>query len=489
MACEIIGAKMLAPYFGTSLYVWAAALGITLGGLMVGYFLGGIVSRRVPDNLRILYIILIAAAAFLFLMPFTSPWIMNAAIGMSLQWGAVLSLTTFMFPPLVFMGMVSPLIINLLTREVKAAGNSAGNVYAISTFGGILATFLMGFYIIPEFGISRPAMIGGFLLGILPAISLLRSRRNVIGIAALVVMAVLVWVRPAQALDGETYTTLYHSEGILGQVRVLEFKSPLPNRKRRGLVVNNTLQTIFDINDPSWDYWPYTRALQSFAAAYPPGSKALLLGMGGGTVVRRLDAIGLELDIVELDHRIRDVAIDYFNLFPAFNIYIDDARHFVRVSKKTYDIIIYDVFKGEEAPVHVLTQEGLREAQSVLAPDGLVMINFYGYLDGDLGLLTRSIVKTLKHTGFECRLFATPGDPDHRNILLTAWLEGSSPPIEKTVYQDRLGSEPFYRPDPLPMPALEDAVVLTDERPQLQIFARAAMQWRRLFSDYFMRLK
>ncbi|MBP8240171.1 MAG: fused MFS/spermidine synthase [Saprospiraceae bacterium] len=485
MACELIGAKMLAPYFGTSLYVWASALGITLGGLMSGYFLGGIVSRRISDNLKVLYMVLVAAAAFLFLMPFTSDWVMNAALGLGLQAGASVSLFIFMFPPLVFMGMVSPLIINLLTQDAKGAGNSAGNVYAISTLGGILMTFLLGFYIIPEFGISRPAMVSGFLLGVLPGISLLRSHRNIAGTAVLLCMAVLGLARPPHKAADTAYKTIYYTEGIMGQLKVIDIFMPENGRNIRGLIVNNTLQTMVDLSDPEYDYWAYPRLIQYFAAAYPEGSRALVLGMGGGTLVRRLDSLHLDLDVVEIDKRISEAAVDYFGLGKGYNIIIDDARHVVRTAVKSYDLIIYDAFKGESAPEHVLTQEGIEEARKAMAPGGVIFINFYGYLDGDLGLLTRSVAKTLQSSGLQVQLFATPGEPDQRNIVLAAWPQGAPSPLDREVSPGR--RLPLsYHPQPLPEPDWRHALVLTDERPQLHLFARAAMQWRLLFNKYLL---
>ena len=106
MACELIGAKLLAPYFGTSLYVWAAALALTLGGLTLGYFIGGRLSRKYSGSTSLLYSVLVTAGVLLVLMPFTSDLIMDATINMSLETGAICSLLVFMLPPLMFMGMV-----------------------------------------------------------------------------------------------------------------------------------------------------------------------------------------------------------------------------------------------------------------------------------------------------------------------------------------------------------------------------------------------
>ncbi len=175
MACELLGARMIAPFFGSSLYVWAAVLGITLFGLMSGYYIGGYVSEKYKRE-DLVYWILILAGVFLAIMPFTSQWIMTRNIDMDIRWGSTISLLIFMFPPLLFMGMTSPVIINMINTKVDETGKSAGSVYAISTLGGIVATFLVGFYMLPEFGIKWPCFMFGSLLAIFPMIALVKGK-------------------------------------------------------------------------------------------------------------------------------------------------------------------------------------------------------------------------------------------------------------------------------------------------------------------------
>ncbi len=485
MAAELFGAKLLTPYFGTSLYIWAAALGLTLGGLMTGYFIGGVISRKVKDNERALFLILVMSGAFLFVMPFSSDWVMSFTLEMSLQMGAIISLLIFMFPPLMFMGMVSPIIINILTEEAKGAGSSAGNVYAISTLGGIFMTFLLGFWIIPAYGLTKPALIIGFALALFPAVSLLR-RKNLTGAGALLGLGALFFALNTIQAKKEGEAVLYQSEGILGQIKVMELpKTNDDERSMRALVVNNTMQTVADPRDLSFNYWPYTTYVPYFASVFETGNKALLLGMGGGTLVRRLDSLGYELDVVEIDKRIRKVAVEYFALSPEQKVIIDDARHFVRTADSKYQLIVYDVFKGESAPEHVLTLEGINEARRVLEQEGMMIINFYGYLEGKLGRVTRSINKTLLAANFDTRLYVTPGTPDTRNTLLLAWPSGASNPLQNSAVRQPYQQLP--RPSLIPVPDLEDAVVLTDERPRLDLFAEAAMQWRRLYNEYLVK--
>src|SRR4051812_47167104 len=121
MATELLGAKMLAPYFGSSLYVWATVLAITLGGLAAGYFLGGILSYKSKNPLTLFYVLL-AAAIFTLLMPFTSKAVLWAIGLHSLIPSVIASSMCILFPPVLMMGMVSPLIIRVITADVDQSG-------------------------------------------------------------------------------------------------------------------------------------------------------------------------------------------------------------------------------------------------------------------------------------------------------------------------------------------------------------------------------
>ncbi len=491
MICELVGAKMLAPFFGTSLYVWAAALGLTLGGLTLGYFFGGRLSAKYPKDVRLLYYILVLAGLFLVLMPVNSEWVMSATIDMNLQTGAILSLLVFMVPPLVFMGMTSPVIINLLTHDADNAGNSAGNVYAISTVGGILFTFLMGFYIIPEFGITKPAIIAGIGLALLPLIFLLKARQTKALFFLVAILALSAWKFNHKPSYSDDYKILYESEGILGQVKVVDHPSydiTEDARMGRGLIVNNTLQTYVGV-DHNYQYsiWSWANYFPTAASIYPKGSKVLLLGLGGGTIVKQFNRMGFEVDAVEIDRRIRDVSIEFFKMDPATNVIIDDARHFIKTVDKKYDIIVFDTFLSESVPEHLLTMEGFEDARRILKPDGMIMANFYGYLKGEAGKAARSVFKTFVSSGFNVELLATPGTEATRNLIFLASDE------EKDFSQVDYAEPGFEKIDDLYHYLLDvrkiqtdDVEELTDEQPRLsKLYAKAAMGWKKSYNAYY----
>jgi hypothetical protein len=169
MAVELVGAKMVGPFYGGSLYVWAAVLGLTLGGLTTGYIGGGLLSRKYPCR-RTLHLVMLASAVLVALMPAIGGAVMQATLGLGLRAGITLSCLVFLFPPLVCFGMVSPLIIRLVTSHDSKVGHAAGLVYAISTVGGIVATYVVAFHAVPEAGMRASLLVTAACLALFPAL-------------------------------------------------------------------------------------------------------------------------------------------------------------------------------------------------------------------------------------------------------------------------------------------------------------------------------
>jgi MFS family permease len=175
MAVELIGAKLVTPFYGNSTYVWASALGFTLLGLMAGYFLGGWLSVRYP-NRRLLFWVVFVSGLLVALMPFTSSGIVAATSSMSLKAAVIVSEFIILLPPVMLFGIVSPMIIRLVTSHVDEVGSSAGRIYSISTLGGIFLNFLVGLYLIPFVGVMASAWITASLLCLSAGLVLILSK-------------------------------------------------------------------------------------------------------------------------------------------------------------------------------------------------------------------------------------------------------------------------------------------------------------------------
>ncbi|MFN5417408.1 MAG: fused MFS/spermidine synthase [Flavobacteriia bacterium] len=163
MAAELLSAKIMAPYFGTSLTVWTSVFIITLSALATGYFVGAKLSTKTNPKKKLLYILLIASILFYLMFPI-SKFIMESTINLDLKIGSLISTFVFLFPLLLSFGIVSPLIVKIITQNIDESGERASLIYTISTIGGILATVIFGLNFIPDLGIKSSIYIASSLV-------------------------------------------------------------------------------------------------------------------------------------------------------------------------------------------------------------------------------------------------------------------------------------------------------------------------------------
>ncbi len=491
MMCELMSAKLIAPFFGSSLYVWASVMGVTLFALMSGYYLGGFLSEKIKRQ-DLVYWILLLAGVFLAIMPNIALWVMSFMINVSVKWSSTISLLVFMFPPLVLMGTSSPIIINSINSSLDKTGKSAGRVYAISTFGGIVATYLVGFYLLPEFGIKWPTLVAGVILMTLPLIQLIQQKQY----AALSLLLPIIYIAFSHAQKPihttENIQVLYESEGLLGQIKVIDM--PYYSEKKgvtqgRALVVNNTVQSISEKNDLEYSLWDWSILFPAATSIYPKNSNLLLMGLGGGMLYHQFKRQGFNVDVVELDERIKDLAIKYFEVDSTINITIDDARHFINTSKKKYDVIVLDLFHNETPPEQVPTIEAFNKLKTMLSPKGMVLMNFYGYIEGEKGKAARSVIKTFETAGYIVTTFAQPGHEAYRNLMICAT---HTTPNWNSVYYTEKNLDTISSKNinnfivNQSVIDLNDARILTDLEPKLsKMYVDLALERRRQQMTYF----
>jgi len=177
MAVEIMSAKIIAPYFGNSIYVWAAVLATTLLGLAGGYFFGGNLS--IKNNARkTLFKVSFIGAFLTIILPFTSTFILQNTLNLGLQLGTIIAAFFILFPIVFCFGMVSPLIIFLTSQQYKNSGKNASVVYTVSTVGGILFALLTGLYLVTTMGVQYSHFFIGGLLFVTTLITFFISKNN-----------------------------------------------------------------------------------------------------------------------------------------------------------------------------------------------------------------------------------------------------------------------------------------------------------------------
>ncbi len=479
MATELMSARMLAPYFGSSLFVWATVLAITLGGLTIGYFLGGSISQHDRRD-KILLLTLLYCGILVMMMPFTAQWVLNFAHLLSFTDAVVTAGLIIILPPVIGMGMVSPLVVANLDISAESSGKRAGLVYAISTTGGIFFTFLFGFIIIPRFGLILPSIATGFILGIIPAFLIFKNgwkKPGVFLIAALFSFGYHHWqIR----IRNEIIQVLYQKEGLLGQVLVADI--PVMHHDsiqyERTLFVNRIIQTSYNLKNKKFNDHAYFNVSGDILSMFPKGSEMLLLGLGGGVLAQQAVSNGMHVDAIELDERIIEVSHEFFGLGNEVNVIQDDARHYINDTHKQYDLIIFDLFRGEETPAHVFTAESMSKTRDLLKPGGLVLINSNGYYKNEIGKGNRSLYKTIRAIGLFTELYSTDSLEEKSNLI---YLFSNS----MDTFEDRVPDyiqDKFIQEDSIDV---KDAIILTDRRPVLDYLnADATKVWRVGYLNY-----
>jgi predicted O-methyltransferase YrrM len=338
-------------------------------------------------------------------------WELNAAL--------IMMAFLLLFPPLFFLGMVPTLLIRKITQLTDETGMVTGKVFALSAASGILILPVLGFWIIPHFGLTHPSLFLGLLIGGIALAGLLKEKKYL----ALVLIPVALFSFSKREVFGQSKNVrvLEFSEGLLGQVLVADVfvngkGQPINDRM---LFVNRMGQTVMN-NQTGNSQYLYITFASAAASVLPEGSKALLLGLGGGSMANALDNLKFEVDAVELDPRIAKVAQNYFGLSKGINVVVDDARHYLETTEKKYDLVFFDVFKGDVLPGQVLSKEAFERANALLNPGGLMIVNLNGFITGEIGKPGRSIFQTLQAADLEVNLLPTPGEEENRNNLFIA---------------------------------------------------------------------
>ncbi len=398
MMVELLGTRIIGPFYGVSLIVWSSLLSTALLALSVGYFTGGHFADR-GTAFRLPHAVFLAAATIA-IIPLISEPVQLFFNGLGLRWGALSSAFVLFTPPLVFLGMAGPFVIRMATDRLEKVGSTAGNVYAISTVGSVAGTLLLGFYLLPLFGTHNILFALAFVLLCL-SLSLARyesSRTQQkyglipwFGFSACL-FVFLVWqlLGSGSKHINKNYEVLFEEETHYGWVRVVDQK----DKDIRWLM--SDASTIGAEHIPSGKgllgYQSVVRLLPWFN---PEGKKALLIGLGAGHLVADLANYGVQTDSIEIDPAVARAAEAYFDFEPTGKVVVGDARYQVKQMDETYDLIIHDCFTGGSEPFHLLSREMMLELKSKLNPGGVLAVNFVGFTDSQRMKPVQSVARTL----------------------------------------------------------------------------------------------
>ena len=425
LGLEIAASRVLAPFFGNSLFVWGALIGVVLTGLSIGYWAGGALADRLPAT-RLLLGVMSLAALLVLAVPLVDEAVLEAIV----RWNPgprlnpLLAATALFGAPSVVLAAVSPIAVRLLADELTRVGRTAGRLFAVSTAGSIAGTFAAAFFLLPELGTGQLIAFGGAAL--LAAVTLVAATERLAlpaaGAALATVAATVFALSLAPATGGrlagvaaENWSPLYRLRGERSQP--LDYASEgydvrlrretryhslavVEDDDSRYLRFDNSFQSGMYLGRPFATRFSYTDYF-GLGLAYNPGARdVLLVGLGGGSAAKRLwrDFPGLRLQAVELDPAVVDVAYRWFALprSDRLRVAVEDGRRYLTRERQRWGVIGIDAFYADSVPFHLTTREFLEVVRERLAPGGVVAVNIIGALRGQDSQLFRSMVRTYR---------------------------------------------------------------------------------------------
>ncbi len=410
LALEMCAERLMEPYFGTSLIVWASLIGLILLYLTVGYLVGGRIADRHPSE-QVLCIITAAAALATSLIPLVSQGILSwsvtglAQVSVSIFLSSLVGTILLFAVPVTLLGIVSPFAIRLLTKDITRSGRASGSLYAISTFGSILGAFLPVLWLIPTCGVRRTLLIFGTLLF---AASLWGLRPLWRPSFLLVVVAVLLPLGPLKNIPH----LIYDKESYYNYIQVVQ-----ETDGTRELILNEG-QAIHSVYyaDPNtvltgW-YWDYFLAAPYFNVGFTPNKlhRVGIIGLAGGTIAHQFTKVygPVAIDGVEIDPTIVDVGRQYFGMNePNLHVHVEDGRTYLATTQEKYDVVAVDAYQQPYIPFQLTTREFFTSIRSHLSAQGVVAINT-GHTTHDFRLV-QAFVNTMSQIFPSVYVFNVPG--------------------------------------------------------------------------------
>lgn len=468
---------MLQTVYGTSNIVWANVIGLVLFFLTMGYFLGGRLADRHPNERTFFTLVTVAGFSSVFFLLLTSVILKQAANALAtIDVGPILSSLVGVIIaqaiPITLLGCISPFAIRLGVRDVGESGRVSGLIYSISTMGSLLGTYLPVLWIIPAGGTRVSAIVSGTPILIIGLIGLWRTNRRS-GMVASLISLVLVPIAIMWTQGGikEYPGQIFETESAYNYIQVIE-------QGDCNYLLLNEGQAFHSFyceggRVPRISVWSIMLAAPYFKPD-PTIDSMAVIGLAAGTIPKQFSRVydGIPIDGIELDPEIVQAGRDYFALTePNINIIVGDGRYELNQLPGRYSVITIDAYKVPYIPWHLTTSEFFQEVHDHLHEDGVVAVNV-GRVPNDRRLI-EAMTATMLTVFPTVHAIDVPGS---LNTILVATVEPTTvDSLQANLAELSLDSSA----DPLLMAAVQTAaenivpapageIIFTDERAPLE---------------------
>jgi spermidine synthase len=382
LAIEFTTGRMLQTVYGTSNIVWANVIGLVLLFLTVGYFIGGRLADKRPYPQTFYALVAWAGFSAVFFLLLTSVLLKTAAsalaaVNVSAIASSLIGVVFALAVPITLLGCISPFAIRLAVQNVEEAGRISGRIYAVSTWGSLLGTYLPVLFVLPLAGSRLTALIFGGILLLVGLGGLWQTQAKSRLVALLLPLALLpvalAWTSGGiKAYDGQIFET-ESAYNYIQVVRQGECNYLLLNE---GQAYHSFYCDGGEVSRVS--VWSIMLAVPYFNAPPVEIDRVAVIGLAAGTIPKQFTRVfgPLPIDGIELDGEIVQAGIDYFDLTePNINLIVGDGRYELNQLPHRYDVITIDAYKVPYIPWHLTTQDYFEEVRDHLTETGVVAMN------------------------------------------------------------------------------------------------------------------
>lgn len=465
---EIAATRVLAPYFGNTIFTFSSVISIILAALSLGYYLGGRLADRNPSTFLFYGIITVGGFAVLLLQLMILTLLPAIAYKLSMVNGPLISSIILFLAPAILLGTLSPFAIKLLQESApeKGIGHLAGLAFFWSTLGSIAGSLGTGFILIPYWGTDVIILGTGIGLVLLGGAGIVASvERRAITAANLVVALILGGLVVQTAQSPEDSADVYRKHGLYELITVQN--GAYQGRPVRFLMQDQNLSSGMYADDGKMVF-NYTQYFDLYRLFTPKLKTTLAIGGGAYSVPKALlqdtDAI---VDVAEVEPLLLPIAQQYFGLpdNPRLRNHVMDGRRFLHDSPTNYDLIFSDVYRSlATVPVQFTTLEFFQLVHERLNEGGVFLGNYFGSSSEETRPLLLSVLKTMRAVFPQVYVYATadPNSEKGQNFIFVGHKQSKrvdlqqAASIEFTYPLMQASAQLEYRPDP----ALVDAAVL-----------------------------
>jgi len=442
MALELVAARVLSPYVGSSNPIWTSIIGVILISMSLGYWLGGKLADR-KNDFNTLSSLIIISAVLVSIVPVLETYFIKplSLTDLPLSIVAISSALMAFALPSALLATVSPYAIKLMEVSGENVGSISGRLSAISTLGSIFGTFFTGFCLIPFLGNKMIILLSAILLGVL-AILLFEKKKK----EHFVILIICISFSVGNFLLGQALFKV-DNPNILADLDS-EYSRIWVNKlgEYKVLQVDRATESYLKTDGSMGSYLNY---YDLFDAYIKDAKDTLIIGGAAYTYpMHFLDKYSdKNIDVVEIDPMMTDVAKEYFGLTESnrLGIYHQDGRSFINKNIKKYDAIFVDAFHGHNVPFELTTVEAYQEMKKSLKDNGMVMVNVISSLEGEKSGFIQHEFATFKEVFNEVKLFDVENSSNIRNDeirnLILVGFNYDEPVVNNSGYEDLLNTE------------------------------------------------